>query len=680
MTDTATPHGTPLGTPHGTPRATPLAAPPAGAPRAAASPTDAGAPPAADAPAGLPLVAADLLAPLFAAEPPPFALLRREGSDTLDLLFGDVVEVPDLDAIPLPDAGAPGAAAHDVLALIPFRQIRERGFEAVDDGTPLLCLRVTRQAELAYADVLAALPDTPVVTGGGGFDVDDAAYAAIVERVIAEEIGAGEGANFVVRRDYRDRLAEYTPATAGTLLRRLLTHESGAYWTYLIHTGDLTLVGASPERHVSAVGGDVVMNPISGTFRYPATGPDRDGLLAFLRDRKEIDELFMVVDEELKMMSEVCDLGGTVLGPYLKEMGHLAHTEYMLRGRSSLDVRAVLRGTMFAPTVTGSPLENACRVIRRHEPTGRGYYSGVLALIGRDAAGRRTLDAPILIRTAYISPDGAFRVPAGATLVRHSDPASEVAETHAKAAGVLAALGVVPMAARPAGGDGPRLAEDPKVARLLAARNAGLAPFWMTARDDSALRAPELADRQVLVVDGEDTFTAMLAHLLRTLGLRVTVSRYDEVTARQITEAELLLVGPGPGDPRRIGDRKIRTMGAAVRRRLDAGGPMLGVCLGHQLIAAELGLPLVRKDTPYQGKQVGIDFFGRDETVGFYNTYAAVVPQRAPYGLEFSADADSAQVHAMRAKGLRLAGVQFHPESVLTTNGIRIVREILPAL
>ncbi|UGQ10005.1 anthranilate synthase family protein [Yinghuangia sp. ASG 101] len=624
---------------------------------------------------------ASVLAPLFAAAPPPFALIRREGARELDLLLGEFTEVPTLDAIPLPDPDdAPGTVRHDVLALVPYRQIRERGFEARDDGTPLLCLRVTSQVSLAYEDVLAALPDTPVVLEGGGFDVDDATYADIVGRVIADEIGRGEGANFVVRRDYRDRLADYSPATAGTLMRRLLTRESGAYWTYLIHTGDLTLVGASPERHVSATGGDVVMNPISGTYRYPADGPDRDGLLAFLRDGKEVDELFMVVDEELKMMSEVCDLGGQVLGPYLKEMGHLAHTEYVLRGRSSLDVRTILRGTMFAPTVTGSPLENACRVIRRHEPTGRGYYSGVLALIGRDAAGRRTLDAPILIRTAYVSPDGTVRVPAGATLVRHSDPAGEVAETHAKAAGVLSALGAVPAPSRSGARAPGRLSDDPEVASLLAARNAALSPFWLTPRHEQDVLAPELAGRPILVVDGEDTFTAMLAHLLRTLGLRVTVRPYDEVTGRQVTDADLLLVGPGPGDPRRAADRRIRRMGAVVRRRLDAGGPLFGVCLGHQLLAAELGLDLVRKDTPYQGKQLDIDLFGREERVGFYNTFAATATERPRHGLEFSAAPDTSHIHAMRGKELRIAGVQFHPESVLTRNGAAILRGILAAL
>ena len=112
-----------------------------------------------------------------------------------------------------------------------------------------------------------------------------------------------------------------------------------------MHTGDRTLVGASPEVHVRASGGTVVMNPISGTYRYPAEGPTPEHLLEFLADGKEIEELSMVVDEELKMMCTVGDMGGVVVGPRLKEMAHLAHTEYELRGRSSLDVREVLKET-----------------------------------------------------------------------------------------------------------------------------------------------------------------------------------------------------------------------------------------------------------------------------------------------------------------------------------------------
>jgi 2-amino-4-deoxychorismate synthase len=612
-------------------------------------------------------------------DPRPFALLRRRtpGHDheLVEVLVGPVSTYDRL--ADLPDEG---------LALVPFRQIRERGFDVRDDGTPLSVLTPEESYGIPLADALAQLPAHDVRVEGGGFDVGDEEYGEIVGRVLRDEIGRGEGANFVIRRTYEGEIPGFGRADALALFRRLLEGERGAYWTFVVHTGERTLVGASPEVHVRMSGGTVVMNPISGTYRYPAEGPTPEHLLDFLADGKEIEELSMVVDEELKMMCTVGDMGGVVVGPRLKEMAHLAHTEYELRGRSSLDVREVLKETMFAATVTGSPVQNACRVIERHEVGGRGYYAGALALIGRYAgggrersAGAQTLDSPILIRTADIDADGGLRVPVGATLVRGSDPASEVAETHAKAAGVLAALGVRPSRPREEQA-GPRLADDARVRAALDGRRASLAPFWLRMQE----RAEELTGH-ALVVDGEDTFTAMLAHVLRSSGLEVTVRRYDEPGLREAVLAHEgpIVLGPGPGDPSDVADPKMRILRgltAEVIRNNRHG--VLGVCLGHELIAAELGLEIVRKEVPHQGAQTTIDLFGRPETVGFYNSFVArcddeVAEELARHGIEVSR-ADNEEVHAVRGPGF--AGVQFHPESVLTLNGASVVRELVGQL
>lgn len=566
------------------------------------------------------------------------------------------------------------------LALVPFRQIAERGFDVRDDGTPLSVLVADETYELPLATVLDVLPTHDVRVEGGAFDVPDEEYAGIVRRVIEDEIGQGEGANFVIRRTFQGGIPGFGRADALALFRRLLAGERGAYWTFVVHTGDRTLVGASPEVHVRMSGGTVVMNPISGTYRYPAEGPTAESLLAFLGDRKETEELSMVVDEELKMMCTVGDMGGVVIGPRLKEMAHLAHTEYELRGRSSLDVREVLKETMFAATVTGSPVQNACRVIERYEPGGRGYYAGALALLGQEPGGAQTLDSPILIRTADIAADGRLRVPVGATLVRHSDPASEVAETHAKAAGVLAALGVRPGRPR-AERTRPRLAGDPRVRAALDARRDGLAPFWLRMQE----RTQELSGH-ALVIDGEDTFTAMLAHLLRASGLEVSVRRYDEPGLREALRAHLgpVVLGPGPGDPADTGDPKMRLLREfAAELVRDHRHGLLGVCLGHELIAAELGLEIVRKTVPYQGAQTRIELFGRPETVGFYNSFTArcdddTVAELAAHSIEVSRDAATGELHALRGDGF--ASVQFHPESVLTLRGASIVTELLAGL
>lgn len=620
--------------------------------------------------------ASGLVRRLLADDAPPFALLRRRtpgrDHDHVELLIGGVREVDRLADLPVGSAPA--------LALVPFRQIAERGFDVRDDGTPLSVLVADETHELELAELLAALPAHDVRVEDRGFDVPDGEYADIVRRVIRDEIGQGEGANFVIRRTFRGEIPGFGRADALALFRRLLAGERGAYWTFVVHTGARTLVGASPEVHVRMSGGTVVMNPISGTYRYPAEGPTATGLLAFLGDRKESEELSMVVDEELKMMCTVGDMGGVVVGPRLKEMAHLAHTEYELRGRSSLDVREVLRETMFAATVTGSPVQNACRVIERYESGGRGYYAGALALLGRDANGAQTLDSPILIRTADIAPDGSLKVPVGATLVRHSDPESEVAETHAKAAGVLAALGVRP--GRPgAEADRPRLASDLRVQAALDDRRGGLAPFWLRMQE----RTRDLSGH-ALVVDGEDTFTAMLAHLLRASGLDVSVRRFDEPGLREVVRAHRgpVVLGPGPGDPGDLTDPKMRLLREITAELVrDHRHGLLGVCLGHELIAAELGLEIVRKAVPYQGAQTRIELFGRPETVGFYNSFTGrcdgpAAVELAAHGIEVSRDENSDELHALRGPGF--ASVQFHPESVLTVRGSVIVTELLAGL
>ncbi|MFI1361685.1 anthranilate synthase family protein [Streptomyces griseochromogenes] len=605
-------------------------------------------------------------------DPRPFALFRRRtpGRDenTVEVFLGPVAAYERLAELP-----------EEGLVLVPFRQIRERGFDVRDDGTPLLVLTPEESCEIPLAEALRSLPGHEVRVEGGGFDVGDEEYGEIVGRVLREEIGRGEGANFVIRRTYEGEIPGFGRADALALFRRLLEGERGAYWTFVVHTGDRTLVGASPEVHVRMSGGTVVMNPISGTYRYPAGGPTPEHLLDFLADGKEIEELSMVVDEELKMMCTVGDMGGVVVGPRLKEMAHLAHTEYELRGKSSLDVREVLKETMFAATVTGSPVQNACRVIERHEAGGRGYYAGALALLGRDSGGAQTLDSPILIRTADISADGRLRVPVGATLVRGSDAAGEVAETHAKAAGILSALGVAPSRPREERAR-PRLADDPRVRAALDGRRASLAPFWLRMQERSA----DL-EGHALVVDGEDTFTAMLAHVLRSSGLDVTVRRYDEPGLREAVLAHEgpVVLGPGPGDPGDLDDPKmrfLRALTAEVIREHRHG--VLGVCLGHELIAAELGLEIVRKEVPYQGAQTKIDLFGRAETVGFYNSFVArcdeeAARELAAHGVEVSRAANG-EVHAIRGPGF--CGVQFHPESVLSLNGAAVVRELLGQL
>src|SRR4051812_6603206 len=616
---------------------------------------------------------------------PAWAVIRLRDSDTVTLVGGTLVDADRLADIPLADGIPEAGRRFDTLVAVPFRQITERGFEVHDDGTPLVVVRIETEVEVPLADLVAALPEEAVeFTDRGGFETSDAEYAETVGRIIADEIGNGEGANLVIGRHYRAQLADWGPETgtakALTVLHRLLEHERGAYWTYCFWTGDRFLVGASPERHVSVHDGDVRMNPISGTFRLRGVeaGERKARLLDFLADEKEIYELFMVVDEELKMMCDICHEGGQVLGPFLKPMTHLVHTEYLLAGRTRLDVRDVLRTSMFAATVTGAPVENACRLIRRYEPQGRGYYAGALALIGRDESGRPTADSPIVIRTAEVSAHGELKVTAGATLVRDSDPASEVAETAAKAGGILSAFGLVAAASgQPA--EIADLARDEDVLIALNSRNQRLSKFWLTDQSGAA-PAPGLTGRSIAILHGEDDFANMLCHVFAVLGMKPSVIRHEDFAPGAFDGFDLAVVGPGPGDPRDATNPKISRFRTAVDGLLEAGKPFLAVCLGHQVLCDRIGIPLAYKDIVFQGTQSTVSLGGRLEPVGFYNTFVGRVgaDDVLPEGVAVERDPATGDVHLVAGPHYR--GVQFHAESILTENGVAILRDLLVEL
>ena len=508
---------------------------------------------------------------------PAFALIRVRDADTVTLVGGPRTDVETLGRHPAGAAGPAGVARWDHLVLVPFAQVRERGFEAHQDGTPLSVIEATVQRDVPLDELLAELPDTPIeLADRGGFETSDDDYADMVRHVIDEEIGSGEGANLVIGRHYRARVADWGHERALAVFRRLLERERGAFWTFCIFTGDRYLIGASPERHVSIEDGQVRMNPISGTFRMRGleTHADRKReLLRFLADEKEIYELFMVVDEELKMMCDICHEGGLVLGPYLKPMSHLVHTEYLLAGRTRRDVREVLRDSMFAATVTGSPVENACRLIAKYEQHGRGYYASVAALIGRDDDGLPIADAPILIRTADVDLDGNVTVTAGATLVRDSDPA--LRDEGDLGQGVRHPQRV--RSRRP--GAGTVADRDRRVHRAtrtcsiaLGSRNQRLSQFWLTDQSGTP-PVPSLVGKRVVVLDGEDDFVNMLSHVLGVLGMTSDVVRHDAYRDGDLDGYDLVVVGPGPGRPSRRRRHQDRDADRRRRARLLEAAP-----------------------------------------------------------------------------------------------------------
>jgi anthranilate synthase/aminodeoxychorismate synthase-like glutamine amidotransferase len=187
-----------------------------------------------------------------------------------------------------------------------------------------------------------------------------------------------------------------------------------------------------------------------------------------------------------------------------------------------------------------------------------------------------------------------------------------------------------------------------------------------------------VAEMRVLVLDNYDSFTWNLVQYLGELGCELEVVRNDELGAEEVVARgpERVVVSPGPCSPAEAG---VST--EAIRRLAEAGVPTLGVCLGHQALAAAFGGRVVRGE-PVHGKAAEVTHDGRTIFRGLRSPLVAaryhslVVDPALPDCLERSAGANGT-VMGLRHRELPAEGVQFHPESVLTEDGRKLLANFL---
>ena len=186
--------------------------------------------------------------------------------------------------------------------------------------------------------------------------------------------------------------------------------------------------------------------------------------------------------------------------------------------------------------------------------------------------------------------------------------------------------------------------------------------------------------RHVLLIDNYDSFTYNLVQALAVLGARVTVRRHDKITvgeARDLGPTHLM-ISPGPGRPEDAG------VSVAVVSEMMGQVPVLGVCLGHQAIAQALGGRIENAQSLMHGKASPVYHDGRTIYEGLPNPFSAgryhslaVSEQQLPDELAVSAYTSDGEIMGVRHRTLPTEGVQFHPESVLTPEGGRLLRNFL---
>eukprot|EP00668_Euglena_longa_P011883 GGOE01014303.1.p1 GENE.GGOE01014303.1~~GGOE01014303.1.p1 ORF type:complete len:673 (-),score=225.29 GGOE01014303.1:250-2226(-) len=628
--------------------------------------------------------------------PGPFCIINGaqiSGEDHLLVLYGAIKKFEKLVEIPR-QSGVPTAdqPVYDTVSMIPFCTISERGFKAHRRGEKILTMKVARWYTASQQWFCDKVEDGEVELWADEkgdtlhFDTTREEYTSVVETVKYQMISCGEGSSFVTPRKCSGRISNFDKSKALTIFRRLLTNEYGCYWKFLFYDGaGMYFIGASPERHLTVRHGKVEMNPISGTYRKDPNHTkeeEKAALLEFLKDEKEIDELCMVTDEELKMMSKMCRNGGDILGPLLKEMGALIHTEYLLSGfHTDTDLIDLFRHSMFAPTVTGSPMGNACACVYQLEKDTRSYYSSAILLLGREATtGTEFLDSSITIRTQEILSDGSFSVRVGATLVKDSVPASEVEETECKIRGSIRSLttNIAPPKAL-------NVADDADIQAELGKRNGRLSRFWMERQDLQHTKDPHLVGRKVVMMNNEDDFAVMLGYLFSSMGFDVVCRDFDQFRDPELIAkcdaADIVVVGPGPGDPTHPTQEKMAIAREVLARLEERKQKHLCICLGHQIKCHRLGFDVLKKAVPTQGVQKETLLFGKRQKLGFYNAfYTKYDPERVKSNNFLEVSLIEQEMIGIR--GQDFISFQFHPESILTQDGFGIlhdaVYELLP--
>jgi anthranilate synthase component 1 len=279
----------------------------------------------------------------------------------------------------------------------------------------------------------------PAGPSGAAFRVEEDEPERFLDSVrrALEYIAAGDVYQANLSRGWQGRAA--SPVDPVSVYQRLRTTNPSPF-AALLRYGDFACLSSSPERLVSIRGSTVSTRPIAGTRPRGAT-PEADAALvrSLLDNEKERAEHVMLIDLERNDLGRVCAGGSVRVDEYMsvETYAHVHHIVSNVSGRLRNDVSpiGVIRALFPGGTITGCPKVRCMEIISELEGVGRGAYTGSIGYLNRDGS----CDLNILIRT-ITAQGGLFKFRAGAGIVADSNPAQELAETRAKAEGLLRAL------------------------------------------------------------------------------------------------------------------------------------------------------------------------------------------------------------------------------------------------
>lgn len=414
----------------------------------------------------------------------------------------------------------------------------------------------------------------------------------------------------------------------------------------LIEDEDWQVLSLSPERLFSFKDGTLSARPIAGTKKRDFDLEKDDALLLDLKNcPKENAEHAMLVDLMRNDLNQVAKPGTVEVSEdrSVEFYGHVMHLVSNLTSKSTASLKEIFSALFPGGTITGAPKKSVMKAIHELEQYPRGPYTGSLGYVSGEGS-----DFNILIRSIFRHGDNAF-THAGAGIVIDSSAESEWEEIHKKAQGIKDIL---------------NNRHEPK-------------PFRAMLKGPSLPRheIPKAKEYSLWFLENNDSFSFNIIDAFKSLKAKVYVARLGEDIHEYCTH---VVIGPGPGNPSLMPELQ-----AVIKRALDLKIPLLGICLGHQALGHYFGAKVRRLKTPVHGQAHLVDhqkqgLFKNLSSPTRFARYHSLVVASAP--TEFLIDASSDdEIMALRHEHLPIFGVQFHPESYLSEDGLKLLANFLGA-
>ena len=502
---------------------------------------------------------------------------------------------------------------------------------------------------------------------------------------ICESIRAGQMYQVNVGRWWSGEIKEHPR----NVFQRLNEHNPAPFSAYL-EAPDLgfALVCSSPESLLKSDGVSVFTSPIKGT-RPRGTNLEQENALRLemVNDEKERAEHRMLVDLMRNDISTVAKVGSVKVERFdVEAYSQVQHLVSHLSGtlKEDSDGLAALQAVFPGGSITGCPRTVVCAAIDELEKRPRSFWTGSIGWIDV-LSGASSWN--ILIRTLIAKKRREkwfAHVAAGGGITIGSHPKTEVQEAKWKAAALRKACGWI-------GGDDKALPIGELKSHELEVEEVPLAPLKGEVRF-----VDEETDTKgcVLLIDNLDSFTLNIAHAIAGLGHEVLVYKaregasidtWDSSKCSQLIDRfqpTHIVLGPGPGVPT---DSPLTMELAHAALKQEIKVPLLGICLGHQALGIAAGMELIRAPNgPVHGAprscvhaNIGL-FSTLQSPTSFtrYNSLSISSKDASPF-IETAHEVDTKAIMAIQHPTLQIHGVQFHPESVGSNEGLELLKSFL---